>query len=37
MAPIGGGEEAGGGGTKSPSIPHAYSDVTIENHAWKRV
>ena len=34
----GGGEgAAGAGGTKSPSMPHAYSEVTMENHEWKRV
>ena len=28
---------AGGSGTKSPSMPHAYSEVSMENHKTRRV
>ena len=36
MAPRGGGVDDAGGGTKSPNMPHAYSDVIMVNHEWKR-
>ena len=30
----GGGAEVCGGGTESPSMPQAYSDVIMVNHEW---
>jgi len=35
-APIGGGGVANAGGTKSPNMPQAYSDVSMLNHAARR-